>query len=59
MLAQIWMLGDKIAQRLADGLCRYFNDGLLPGVGPERRGNQDFDGHILPFKNVVELQCIG
>jgi hypothetical protein len=31
----------------------YLNDGLLAGIRPERRGNQDFDGHFLPFKTVL------
>ena len=53
MLAQIGMLGDKIAQRLANSCGGYLNDGLLSGIRPERRGNQHFDGHILPFKTVL------
>jgi len=50
MLAQIRVLGDEIAQRLANSLCGYFDNGLLCGVGPKRRGNQDFDGHIFLSK---------
>jgi hypothetical protein len=48
MLAQSGMLGNKIAECLANGLGCYFYDRLLSGVGAEWRGNQNFDWHIIP-----------
>jgi hypothetical protein len=52
------MLSDEIAQRFACGLRGYFNHGLLPRAGTERRWNQDFDWHgcsILECSNVLCL----
>jgi hypothetical protein len=52
MPAEIGMQGNEIVQGFSNGLSGNFNDGLLSGIWAERRGNQDFDGHRVPFIGV-------
>jgi hypothetical protein len=46
------MPGDEIVQGFSNGLSGDFNHWLFPGVRAQRRGNQDFDGHMIPFMGV-------